>query len=122
MSDDAARRPGPGGGTGDESVRSPGAADGPAAGSASDRTTDRIRSDEPFYTIGQVAALLDVPAAQLRRLDALEIVQPDRSQGNQRRYSADEIERLREVIQLGEEGVTLPGVRKILELRRQVGE
>lgn len=87
-----------------------------------DRTTDRIRSDEPFYTIGQVSALLEVPAAQLRRLDALEIVQPDRSQGNQRRYSADEIERLREVIALGEEGVTLPGVRKILELRRRVGE
>ncbi|MGV9769469.1 MerR family transcriptional regulator [Microbacterium sp. NPDC003461] len=86
------------------------------------RTTDRILSDEPFYTIGQVATLLGVPAAQLRRLDALEIVQPDRSRGNQRRYSADEIERLREVLALGEEGVTLPGVRKILELRRRVDE
>jgi MerR family transcriptional regulator/heat shock protein HspR len=118
VSDDAARRPGPGEGTGDGLVRSPGTPDGQAPG----RATHRIRSDEPFYTIGQVAALLDVPAAQLRRLDTLQIVRPDRSEGNQRRYSADEIERLREVIQLGEEGVTLPGVRKILELRRQVGE
>lgn len=81
-----------------------------------------VPDDEPFYTIGQVAALLDVPAAQLRRLDSLEIVQPDRSQGNQRRYTAQEIDRLREVIALGEEGVTLPGVRKILELRRRVDE
>ncbi|PZR54179.1 hypothetical protein DNL40_04405 [Xylanimonas oleitrophica] len=81
-----------------------------------------VPADQPFYTIGQVAQLLDVPAAQLRRLDALEIVQPDRTEGNQRRYSAREIERLREVITLGEEGVTLPGVRKILELRRRVGE
>ena len=28
------------------------------------RTTDRILSDEPFYTIGQVATLLGVPAAR----------------------------------------------------------
>lgn len=78
--------------------------------------------DAPFYTIGQVAALLNVPAAQLRRLDDLELVQPDRSEGNQRRYSKDEIERLREVIELTDEGVTLPGVRKVLELRRRVDE
>ncbi len=116
MSDDATRRPGPEHAAGD--ARS----SGPEADRAPARATDRIRSDEPFYTTGQVAALLDVPAAQLRRLDTLEIVQPDRSQGNQRRYSADEIERLREVIRLGEEGVTLPGVRMILELRRRVDE
>jgi len=78
--------------------------------------------DTPFYTIGQVATLLKVPAAQLRRLDDLEFVQPDRSEGNQRRYSQDEIERLREVIELTGEGVTLPGVRKVLELRRRVDE
>ncbi|WP_261164741.1 MerR family transcriptional regulator [Microbacterium sp. Marseille-Q6965] len=95
---------------------------GEGAAQGDGRATERILSDEPFYTIGQVATLLGVPAAQLRRLDAFEIVQPDRSQGNQRRYSADEIERLREVLRLGEEGVSLPGVRRILELRRRVDE
>ncbi|MFD1716967.1 MerR family transcriptional regulator [Georgenia deserti] len=76
----------------------------------------------PFYTIGQVASLLEVPTAQLRRLDEQEIVQPERSDGNQRRYSQEEIDRLREVLQLTDEGVTLPGVRKVLELRRRVDE
>jgi MerR family transcriptional regulator/heat shock protein HspR len=78
--------------------------------------------DVPFYTIGQVATLLDVPPAQLRRLDELEVVQPERSEGNQRRYTQDEIDRLREVIELTDEGVTLAGVRKVLELRRRVDE
>jgi MerR family transcriptional regulator/heat shock protein HspR len=78
--------------------------------------------DVPFYTIGQVATLLDVPQAQLRRLDELAVVQPGRSTGNQRRYTQDEIDRLREVIELSDEGVTLAGIRKVLELRRRVDE
>lgn len=77
-------------------------------------------SDTPFYTIGQVAELLDVPVAQLRRLDDLEVVQPGRSGGNQRRYSQNQIEQAREVIELADQGVTLAGVRRILELRRRV--
>lgn len=83
---------------------------------------EAVASDVPFYTIGQVAELLGVPAAQLRRLDELEVVQPGRSGGNQRRYSRDEIDRLREVLELTEEGVTLAGVRKVLELRDRVSD
>jgi MerR family transcriptional regulator/heat shock protein HspR len=78
--------------------------------------------DVPFYTIGQVAGLLGVPAAQLRRLDGLAVVQPGRSEGNQRRYTRDEIDRLRDVIELTDEGVTLAGVRKVLELRERVSD
>lgn len=76
----------------------------------------------PFYTIGQVAELLGIQPAALRRLDEQEIVSPERSEGGQRRYSQDEVQRLREVLELTEEGVTLPGVRKVLELRQQVDE
>jgi MerR family transcriptional regulator/heat shock protein HspR len=77
-------------------------------------------SDVPFYTIGQVAEVLGVPVAQLRRLDDLEVVQPSRSQGNQRRYTQNEIARLREVIDLTNEGVSLTGARMVIELRRRV--
>ncbi|GAA4161306.1 hypothetical protein GCM10022286_18620 [Gryllotalpicola daejeonensis] len=92
------------------------------AAGASDDAQRGPAHDVPFYTIGQVATLLDVPQAQLRRLDDLEVVQPERSTGNQRRYTQDEIDRLREVIELTDEGVTLPGIRKVLELRRRVDE
>src|SRR5690606_41757894 len=74
-------------------------------------------SDVPFYTIGQVAEVLGVPVAHLRRLDDLEVVQPSRSQGNQRRYTQNEIARLREVIDLTNDGVSLPGARMVIELQ-----
>ncbi|GGH48733.1 MerR family transcriptional regulator [Microbacterium album] len=77
-------------------------------------------ADAPFYTIGQVSAILGIPQAALRRLDDQDIVSPERSEGGQRRYSRQEVERLREVLTLTDEGVTLPGVRKVLALRRQV--
>ncbi|WP_300344709.1 MerR family transcriptional regulator [Nesterenkonia sp.] len=76
----------------------------------------------PFYTIGQVADLLGVQPAALRRLDEQQIVSPERSDGGQRRYSQQEVEQLREVVALTDEGVTLPGVRKVLQLQQQVEE
>jgi MerR family transcriptional regulator/heat shock protein HspR len=77
-------------------------------------------SSVPFYTIGQVAQILGMQPAALRRLDEQDIVRPDRSEGGQRRYSRDEVERLREVIELTDEGVTLAGVRRVLALRQRV--
>lgn len=75
-----------------------------------------------FYTIGQVAELLGVAQPALRRLDGLDIVRPHRSEGGQRRYSRDEVERLREVRDLTDDGVTLAGVRIVLELRQRVSD
>jgi MerR family transcriptional regulator, heat shock protein HspR len=43
------------------------------------------------YTVGQVAAMLQVTQAFLRRLDELAVVRPDRSSGGQRRYSRRQI-------------------------------
>lgn len=76
----------------------------------------------PFYTIGQVAQLLGVQPAALRRLDEQGIVSPGRSEGGQRRYSRDEVDRLREVLELADEGVTLAGVRRVLALRQRVSD
>lgn len=75
-----------------------------------------------FYTIGQVAELLDVAQPALRRLDGLDIVRPDRSEGGQRRYSKEEVQLLKEVLDLTDNGVTLAGVRIVLELRQRVSE
>lgn len=77
-------------------------------------------SSAPFYTIGQVAELLGVQPAALRRLEEQAIVTPGRSEGGQRRYSRDEIARLREVRGLTDQGLTIPAVREVLALRREV--
>lgn len=76
----------------------------------------------PVYTVGQVAQLLGVQPAFLRRLDTQEVVQPTRSLGGQRRYSRTEIDRIQQVTSLVGEGFTLPAIRRVLELQSEVTE
>lgn len=86
---------------------------------------DLSRLDDPatpIYTIGQAAELLDVGPGVLRRLDERGIVSPERSEGGQRRYSRDQLERVREAVALTDEGMTLAGVVKVLDLRDRVAE
>ncbi|MBV7699720.1 MerR family transcriptional regulator [Streptomyces sp. TRM70350] len=79
-------------------------------------------ADAALYTVGQVAAMLGVPVAFLRRLDEQQVVVPVRSPGGQRRYSRREIHRVAEVIELTSEGLTLAGVRRVLDLQARVKE
>jgi MerR family transcriptional regulator/heat shock protein HspR len=74
----------------------------------------------PIYTVGQVAEMLDVQQAFLRRLDAQALVSPARSDGAQRRYSRDDIDRVQDICALIDEGLTLAGVRRVLELQAEV--
>jgi MerR family transcriptional regulator/heat shock protein HspR len=83
----------------------------------------------PIYTVGQVAAMLDVQPAFLRRLDVEHVVQPARSAGGQRRYSRFEIDRVQQVSAMASQGMTLAGIRRIFaleaevaDLQRQLGE
>jgi len=74
----------------------------------------------PLYTVGQVAEMLSVQPAYLRRLDSEEVVQPARSEGGQRRYSQDQIRIVQQAAQLASEGMTLAGIRRVLVLEAQV--
>jgi MerR family transcriptional regulator, heat shock protein HspR len=74
----------------------------------------------PLYSVGQVAGMLDVQQAFLRRLDEYGVVRPRRSAGGQRRYSRREIDRVQDVVRLTDEGMTLAGIRRILELEQEV--
>ncbi len=76
----------------------------------------------PLFSVGQVADLLGVQQAFLRRLDEQSVVRPARSEGGQRRYSRQEISALMHVMQLTSEGITLAGVRRVLELERELAE
>jgi len=78
---------------------------------------DQVR---PIYTVGQVAELLDVQQAFLRRLDSQDIVRPARSDGAQRRYSRQDIDLVIAVRGLIDEGLTLEGVRRVMALQAEV--
>ena len=74
----------------------------------------------PLFTVGQVSQMLEIQQAFLRRLDQLRVVRPSRSAGGQRRYTRREITVVQYVVNLVDEGVTLPGVRRVLELEQRV--
>jgi MerR family transcriptional regulator/heat shock protein HspR len=74
----------------------------------------------PLFTVGQVSEMLEIQQAFLRRLDQFRVVQPSRSAGGQRRYSRREITVVQYVVNLVDKGLTLPAVRRVLELEDQV--
>ena len=78
--------------------------------------------DIPLYTVGQVALMLAVQPAFLRRLDAQEVVRPSRSDGGQRRYTRREVEHVHAINGLMGEGLTLAGAQRILELQAEVDD
>ena len=74
----------------------------------------------PLYTVGQVAMMLSVQPAFLRRLDAEQVVMPERTEGGQRRYSRAEIHQIQRVNELADEGMTLVGIRRMLVLEAEL--
>ena|SRR5947209_19255608 len=73
-----------------------------------------------LYTVGQVAGMLELPSAFLRRLDRERVVQPARSDGGQRRYSRLDVAQIQHVTRMTDEGMTLVGIRRILELESEI--
>ena len=80
------------------------------------------QSDErPVYVISIAAELSGMHPQTLRQYDRLGLVTPGRAAGRGRRYSARDVELLREVQRLSQdEGVNLAGVKRIIELETQV--
>jgi MerR family transcriptional regulator/heat shock protein HspR len=76
----------------------------------------------PLFTVGQVAEMLSLKQAFLRRIDDLQVVSPQRSAGRQRRYTRVEIRVIRQVATMADEGMTLPAIRRIIVLEQQLAE
>jgi MerR family transcriptional regulator, heat shock protein HspR len=76
----------------------------------------------PLYTVGQVAQMLAVKQAFLRRVDDLQVVSPQRSAGGQRRYTRVEIRVIQQVVTMADEGMTMAAIRRIIELEQQLAE
>jgi len=73
-------------------------------------------SQTPVYGIAVAAQLSGVPEASLRLFEARGLLTPARSDGGTRRYSDDDLARLRRVTDLRDEGVNIAGIRRVLDL------
>lgn len=78
--------------------------------------------ERAVYVISVAAALAGVHPQTLRQYDRLGLVSPARTRGRGRRYSHRDVERLRRVQALSQEGVNLEGIARILELENRLEE
>jgi MerR family transcriptional regulator/heat shock protein HspR len=72
------------------------------------------------FVISMAAELAGMHPQTLRQYDRLGLVSPERTPGKSRRYSMRDVAKLREIAFLGSEGVSLEGIRRILELEDHV--
>lgn len=74
----------------------------------------------PVYVISVAAELAELHPQTLRQYDRLGLVSPNRAPGRSRRYSRHDVQMLRQVQRLSQEGVSLAGIKRVLELENQV--
>ena len=79
-----------------------------------------IDMNAPIFVISVAAELADMHPQTLRQYDRLGLVSPSRQRGRQRRYSQQDVNTLREVQRLSQEGVSLEGIKRILQLQNEV--
>ncbi|HZB02017.1 MAG TPA: MerR family transcriptional regulator [Actinomycetota bacterium] len=72
------------------------------------------------YIISVAAELAGVHPQTLRIYEQKGLVRPHRTRGNTRRYSEEDIDRLRRVQALTQGGVNLAGVKRIIELEEEL--
>jgi MerR family transcriptional regulator/heat shock protein HspR len=79
-----------------------------------------LDDESPVFVISVAARLAGMHPQTLRQYDRIGLVSPGRAAGRGRRYSARDVAALREVQQLSQAGVSLEGIRRILELQNHV--
>jgi MerR family transcriptional regulator/heat shock protein HspR len=78
------------------------------------------KSQSAVYVISVAAELAGVHPQTLRIYERKGLVDPARTGGGSRRYSEDDIERLRRIQDLTTEGLNLAGVKRVIELEDEV--
>ena len=78
------------------------------------------RNENALYVISIAAELAGVHPQTLRVYERKGLVHPHRTEGNTRRYSEEDIKRLRRIQELTNEGLNLAGVMRVMELEQEI--
>ncbi len=78
-----------------------------------------FNENTPLFVISVAAELAGMHPQTLRQYDRLGLVCPTRTAGRSRRYTMRDVAQLREVARLSAEGVSLEGIKRVLELVNQ---
>jgi MerR family glutamine synthetase transcriptional repressor len=77
-------------------------------------TGDEIRRNMALFSIGSVMKLTDLSARQIRYYEQHGLIRPARTEGNQRLFSFNDVERLLQIKALIEKGVNIAGIKQVL--------
>lgn len=77
--------------------------------------SNELRRNMALFPISIVMKLTDLTARQIRYYEQHGLVVPARSDGNQRLFSFNDVERLLEIKSLIEKGVNIAGIKQVLE-------
>ena len=80
-------------------------------------TADMPAPAQGVYGISVVAELSGIPVQSLRLYERHGLLRPARSDGGTRRYSAEDLARLRRISELVAAGVNIAGIARILDLQ-----
>ena len=83
---------------------------------------DQQADQRALYIISVAAELAGVHPQTLRIYERKGLIEPSRTEGRSRRYSDRDIALLQRIQELTNEGVSLAGVRKVLELESDLDE
>ncbi len=83
---------------------------------------EELDENTPLFVISVAAELAVMHPQTLRQYDRLGLVKPSRTAGQSRRYTMRNVAQLREIARLSAEGISLEGIRRILELENQNAE
>jgi len=76
-------------------------------------TGSQIRRSMPLFSIGTVMKLTDLTARQIRYYEEHELIKPDRTDGNRRLFSLNDIDALLEIKDYIDQGINLAGIKQI---------
>lgn len=76
-------------------------------------------SDRALYGISVTSDLTGVHPQTLRTYEAKGLLEPHRTDGGTRRYSGNDVERIRRITELLSSGLNLEGVQQVLKLEAE---
>ncbi|HEU4963276.1 MAG TPA: MerR family transcriptional regulator [Bacilli bacterium] len=75
---------------------------------------DAIRRNLALFPIGIVQKLTDLSARQIRYYEQHNLICPARTEGNQRLFSFNDVERLLDIKKLIDQGLNIAGIKTVL--------
>jgi len=81
--------------------------------------TTEFGSDRALYAISVISELTGVHPQTLRTYEAKGLLEPHRTDGGTRRYSRNDVGRIRHITTLLSSGLNLEGVQQVLRLQAE---